>query len=227
MTGMPKYWLEKIPALLAMDRYFHGDPATLEQRYRTALTALQTKATVWRAPGDSIAGLPNVQDAMDHFGRDWINTQNPNSGGNYWPHIPTWVVLTNLKQGITAGVTKALGWNVLANDAALPDPNVVFAKEVVDYQDEGGMHQSELLGVVPMVTCWVCTSGPGTGGFQVDAVRGPSVVEVVIATPMPMPQSRIWDVVGADLDRLWTQIHSFDVLDSVGKLPPWPATPDS
>ena len=46
---------------------------------------------VWQAPGDSIAGMPDPQGEMSHFDSDWLNLNNPSSGGRYWPHIPTWL----------------------------------------------------------------------------------------------------------------------------------------
>jgi hypothetical protein len=230
MTGMPKYWLNKIPAMLAMDRYFSGsDRTALAQRYTKAINSLQHKPNVWTSPGDSIAGMGgNLQDTMDHFDADWLNLNNLSSGGHYWPHIPTFQILVNLRQGIIAGATKGLGWTHLANavGGALPPPSLVFEKELDP--DEGAMQPSELEEVLPMVTSWVCTSPPGTGGFQVDAVRGPSVVEVIIATPWPMPQSRLWPVIAADLDAIWNIIHptdDIDLKDVIANLPPWPQKP--
>jgi hypothetical protein len=70
------------------------------------------------------------------------------------------------------------------------------------------MTEAELQDVVPMVTAWVCTSPPGTGTVQVDAVRSPSAVQLVIATPWPHTmQSRLWPVVSGLIDQAWIRLH--------------------
>jgi len=140
--------------------------------------------------------------------------------------VPTLNILASLKVGIAAGCTKGLGTTALANAFPALTPAVVYDREI----REAKLTPDELSGVMPMSTSWVCTSAPGTGGFQVDAVRGPSIVDVVIATPWPMPQSRLWCVLGPDLDALWTVLHGteahVDVFDMIERLPPWPNPPN-
>jgi hypothetical protein len=45
--------------------------------------------------------------------------------------------------------------------------------------------------VVPLSTSWVCLGPTDSTFFQADAVRGPSIVEFVIATPKPLGNSPI------------------------------------
>jgi hypothetical protein len=71
-----------------------------------------------------------------------------------------------------------------------------------------GMAQSDLEGVLPLVTTWVCSSPAGTGTVEVDAVRGPTAVEMIIATPQPKTmRSRINDEVQKVIDEQWIILH--------------------
>ena len=52
------------------------------------------------------------------------------------------------------------------------------------------------------------TAPAGTGSIEVDAVRGPTVVELVIATPQPqLLQSRISKAVRVIIDQQWITLH--------------------
>ncbi len=200
MSTMP-YWLNKTPEMIAMDRYFSAGP-NLVERYKKTINKINAGL-----PGSSDAlnlGMTpdEVADAFTHFDKDWLNKTNPSSGGNYWPHVPTFTIVTWFKQGILAAAQKGLGRIELGNIGVVPDP--IFDSE----KKYSGLQNADLDGVLPLSTSWVCTSAPGTGTVEVDAVRGPSVVELVISTPWPKTmQSRLWGIVQPLLDELWIQIH--------------------
>lgn len=235
MSGMPKHWFTKVPEMVAMDRWFGVaalQAGQLAQRYHDAINRLSSAPDVFQANSvslrDHFSGDQSKADTdmQQHFNPDWVNMKNPSSGGNYWPHIPTLNILLNMKQGIIAGALKGLGTQELSVRLPGIATGTVFESEL----DEAKLTADELRDVVPMSTSWVCTSPPGQGGFQVDAVRGPSVVDVVISTPWPQPQSRLWEVLGADLDVLWSELHGIEVhanvLSLINELPPWPQPPN-
>jgi hypothetical protein len=151
--------------------------------------------------------------AFTHFsglGADWLNLQNPLSGGKYWPHVPTVTILLWFKHGITLAAQKGLGWSNLAGAAG-----TVFDSELkyMSKEENANPGATWLNGVLPTTTCWVCTSPPGTGTVQVDAVRGPSSVQLVISTPWPATmRSRTFDAVNAEIDDFWTRIHGGSAL---------------
>jgi len=49
--------------------------------------------------------------------------------------------------------------------------------------------------VLPVVMSWVCIAPAGDNYFEVDAVRGPTVVEFVVATPRPFGHSSVINLV--------------------------------
>ena len=203
MSTMP-YWLNKTREMIAMDRYFGvSDEAKLIDRYNKAIGKIR-------------AGIPGSSDALNkelktgkppsdsflHFGKDWLNKNNPSSGGDFWPHVPTFTIITWFEKGILAACQKGLGWTELVNQNE--DAAAIFKSET----DDSLMDPSELEDVLPLSTCWVCTSPPGTGTVEVDAVRGPSVVQLVISTPWPKTmQSRLWGIVKPVIDEEWVRIH--------------------
>src|SRR4029079_11001971 len=80
-----------------------------------------------------------------------------------------------------------------------------------------GLQDADLQGVLPVVTTWVCTSPPGTGTIESDAIRGVTAVELVISTPQPiLMQSRIFDQVRDLIDEQWITLHGGpDIIDLV------------
>jgi hypothetical protein len=204
MSTMP-YWLAKTPEMIAMDKWFSAGPE-LANRYNAAITSINTSKQAHRLPTRSDAldsKLPGgAAGAFSHFGKDWLNPNNPSSGGSYWPHVPTFMIIEWVQNGVLNAAHKGLGWTELANRGERPDD--IFESEMHD----GLMVESELDGHLPLVTTWVCTSPPGTGTIEVDAVRGPTVVELIIATPQPkLMFSRIWSEVQTLIDQQWIILH--------------------
>jgi len=202
------YWLNKTPEMIAMDRYFSGPTAKLIKNYKAAIARVEAAA-------QTASGLPTSSDALNdpknwpgqpnkafaHFDTDWLNPNNPSSGGDYWPQVPTLSIIPWFQSGILAGANKGLGWTELVKTPV--DPNKLFESEL-----EYGMTEAELADPLPLATSWVCTSPPGTGTVEVDAVRGPSVVELIIATPWPKTmQSRLWATVKPIIDQQWVHLH--------------------
>jgi hypothetical protein len=206
MSTMP-IWLAKTREMIAMDRWFSredaGDEATLVERYQEAIARVT-------APGDGVLrggsqsltlqpGGPNsVKQSFLHFDEDWMNLNNLSSGGNFWPHIPTWSIIIWMRQGVLTAARKALGTGFLPNPAAV--------KWLYRYEIENDPSDPRDT-VLPLVTCWVCTGSPGGGGFEVDAVRGPTAVQLVIATPAPYQRAHIWQDVKPQLDNMWRAVH--------------------
>ena len=54
--------------------------------------------------------------------------------------------------------------------------------------------------VLQLSTCWVCLGPTDSTFFQADAVRGPSVVDLVIATPKPLGNSPTATTLGQPVD---------------------------
>jgi hypothetical protein len=196
------YWLAKTPEMVAMDRYFSVDDAggedALADRYVAAINSLTTKSVEQLVTTSSSVAAGAVTDPWPHMSSDWINLQNLNSGGDYWPQVPSWRILIMLRQGLVSAAQKALGATKLAEKGV--DPEVVF-------KWEREVDATGLEGVLPLVTLWVCSSGQGTINFDVDAVRGPTSVQLVFATPAPYQQSHIWSEVKPQLDAYWAVLH--------------------
>ena len=207
MSHMP-YWLAKTPEMVAMDRWFSladaGSEDALADRYRQAIGRVSaTGDSVFRGGAQSLdanrlpGGAPAKVGAFGHLGQDWLNLFNKSSGGDYWPQVPTWMIVNLLRTGVSAAAKKALGVTSLTAGEA----QTLFHYEAEI--DPGDPRES----VLPLATIWVCTSGPGSTGFDVDAVRGPSVVELVISTPAPYQQSHLWPLVKPQVDAFWNRIH--------------------
>jgi len=85
MSGMPKYWLNKIPEMVAMDRWFGiaaQQSGQLEQRYKDAIDRLTNDADVFKKNSKTLRShFGNQGDADDdmhtHFSPDWVNMNNP------------------------------------------------------------------------------------------------------------------------------------------------------
>jgi hypothetical protein len=212
MTNMP-HWLNKTPEMVAMDRWFRG--GGLEGKYLDAIASIEAGRPGHTLPDASDAlNDPNsgmnqqeINDAFDHFNRDWLDPNNPASGGNFWPHIPTLNIKQWLRQGLLNAMHKGLGRTALESNPISKTPNevdVIFDSEIhVSKLTEG-----DLAGTIPLITTWVCTAPAGTGSIEVDAVRGLNVVELIIATPDPMKShSRIFAEVSELIDVEWNLLH--------------------
>jgi len=209
MSTMP-HWLAKTPEMIAMDRWFSAG-TNLVDRYNTAIARINA--------GKNGNVLPAVSDVLDdaeqhnrlpggaagafrHLGKDWLNPTNPSSGGRFWPHVPTFMIITWLQEGVLSAARKGLGWTAAVSRGEVPED--LFESELEDSQ----LTEAELTGELPLVTTWVCTAPAGTGSIEVDALRGPTVVELIIATPQPhLAQSRISSAVREIVDRQWITLH--------------------
>ena len=210
MSTMP-HWLAKTPEMIAMDRWFSDDLVT---RYNNAIASIEASKNAKVLPPASAAlndavlqskfpgGAPGVSDAFRHLGTDWLNPTNPSSGGRFWRHVPTFLIITWLQEGVLTAARKGLGWTAIENRGERPQD--LFESEINDCK----LEQSDLDGEKPLVTTWVCTAPAGTGSIEVDAIRGPTVVELVIATPQPqLLQSRISRAVRELVDLQWITLH--------------------
>jgi len=203
MPTMP-FWLAKTTEMVAMDRWFSladaGGEAALADRYTQAIGRIVTGGPdLLTGPAASIAalGTARASAAMGHLGSDWLNLTNLNSGGDFWPQIPTWQIVIWLRQGILSAAKKALGVHRL-------DPAEVARVYRAEIETDPDDPRDT---VVPLTTIWVCTGNHSSNGFEVDAVRGPTCVELVVATPPPRLQSRLWPDVGGQIDTFWHRLH--------------------
>jgi hypothetical protein len=173
--------MNKTPEMVAMDRWFSTGP-DLVNRYTNAINSVIASQGARTLPTasdvlDNPTFTGNKQDAFRHFGADWLNEKNPTSGGRFWPHVPTFTIISWFQIGVLHAARKGLGW-------------------------------AQLQDVLPLVTTWVCTSPAGTGTVEVDAIRGPTVVELIIATPQPKTmQARIAAEVQTLIDEQWIILH--------------------
>jgi hypothetical protein len=210
MPHMPQ-WLMKTSEMVASDRYFSlgspgasGDRNALLQRYVDALAALQAPTYYQQSAAMRQGGM--TASAVDttlgsHFKGDWINAQYPTetSGGAFWPHISSETVLYWVKVGTMTAIHKAVGkQNLLAMYAAVPQ----IASYADSLYESHGQDGADNESVVPLSTSWLCVGPSDSTFFEADAVRAPSIVEFVIATPKPLgttpTASRIGGPVGGD-----------------------------
>jgi len=200
---MPQ-WLAKTPEMYALDQYFSlgngpSSEADLEDRYRQALSSLQV-SDFWQA--GSIRSLntewgsaTQVEQSIDgHFVGDWISENYPRvrAGGSFWPQVPSQHVIDRLRAGVTIAIRMALGRpqsKGLRREYGMSKPYVNELFRVADANDVS------TVGVLPLVMTWVCVAPAGENFFEVDAVRGPTVVEFAVATPRPMGHSSVLPLV--------------------------------
>ena len=200
MGHMPQ-WFAKPPEMLASDQYFSRnggvDDDELGNRYEKALGRLvradsdlfdrsDALGTVGRDPSKNVR-------SFSHLNKDWVNPDDPAKGGRFWPEIPSETVARVVRIGTAIALQKALGKTRLrARPDLLPvefatNPELYFEQlfapenEVVP---ELGF-ELDLEGVVPLATSWNCVAPTGSDFFEADALRGPSIVELAIATPRP------------------------------------------
>ena len=205
MGNMPE-WFAKTAEMCASDLYFsdegtNGDRMLLGQRYLDALRRLQDQDPDHQYFGqsdamDEAAGTQKllltptkVHTALtEHFRGDWIHANyHPGGvtdppGGRYWPEIPSQRVVDVLKAGTQMAILKALGETNLQNmglDQGRTNELFLPEKEL----------QITTTGIRPLATSWNCVAPPGATFFTALALRGPSIVELAIATPRPVAVS--------------------------------------
>jgi hypothetical protein len=201
MGGMPK-WFAKTREMAAVDLYFSlqdaGSEADLVARYLQALTRLRSnfvenrsaalENTGWdvSAVGASIGG---------HFVGDWIHqlyptdpAQHAHVGGRFWPQVASQTVVEHIRWGSMIAFHKALGRDNLSSRGV--------GNDYIDILFESEFHIGvNVDGVLPLAMSWNCVAATGEDYFEVDALRGPTVVELAIATPRPYGHGSVMSLV--------------------------------
>ena len=200
MGNMPE-WFAKTPEMCASDRWFslagtNNNKRELGKRYLDALAVLQGGPRTYF--GSSVALNNAAQDralkldqtkvdrALDsHFRGDWIHASYTPSdsashllGGRYWPTIPSEKVVSVILAGTRAAILKALGETNLQIMQVHSD--TIAALFVPEKKIDIDTH-----GIRPLATSWNCVAPLGSDFFAANALRGPSIVELAIATPKP------------------------------------------
>ncbi len=198
MGGMP-HWFAKTPEMITADAYFSlagsGSEVALIGRYETALQRLQASDYYTRSDALQSSGwtAPAMSASLGgHFRGDWIHPSYPDPrfagiGGRFWPQVPSTTVVDRIRFGTIIAIQKALGRARLGSAIATNYVSQIFAPELAN-----GV---EVDGVRPLATSWVCIAPTGENYFEVDSLRGPSVVEFVIATPRPYGHGQMMNVV--------------------------------
>ena len=206
MGSMPN-WFAKTKEMAAFDRYFSlidVDEKGLLDRYHAALNRLAASRTGYYTSSDALntqwAARPNLKQELAgsldaHFRGDWIHHQYPKDpgrfgdvGGRFWPQVPSTRVLEMLRVGTIFAIHKAMGDTELVN-LGLPDD---YRHRLWRAERENDIAIDD--GVRPTAMSWNCVAPAGESYFEVDALRGPSVVEFAIATPRPLGHGTVMGI---------------------------------
>ena len=204
MGSMPN-WFAKTKEMAAFDRYFSlldVDDKGLLDRYQQALQRLDSKADYYNA-SDALQhqwrNKPNLQHEMAgsldaHFRGDWIHLafgRDPKAagvGGRFWPQVPSSRVVELLRLGTIMAIHKGMGDTELANQGLSEDYRYRLWKAErendIDFDD----------GIRGIALSWNCVAPAGENFFEVEALRGPSVVEFAIATPRPFGHGSVMGI---------------------------------
>jgi hypothetical protein len=195
MGSMPN-WFAKTKEMAAFDRYFSTrdvDEKTLLDRYLQALARVQGDDFYSRADllDTEWRGLVNRNQLTrmsldEHFRGDWIHHQYPDDpakfgqlGGRFWPQVASQDVIDRLRAGVAFAIHKAIGDTELANLGLPQEYRDRLWKAEVDNNIEVDD------GIRGIALSWNCVAPAGDDYFEVEALRGPTVVEFAIATPRP------------------------------------------
>ena len=209
MGSMP-HWFAKTKEMAAFDRYFSTrdvDEKALLDRYLAALARLDDKGGFfarsdaldheWRTLANP--GLMLRVSLDEHFRGDWIHHLYPTDpqkyggiGGRFWPQVPTTTVLDALRTGVMFAIHKAMGDTELGN-LGLPQR---YRDRLWKAERDNNIDIDD--GIRGIALSWNCVAPAGDDFFEVDALRGPTVVEFAIATPRPYGHSTVQGV-GDDL----------------------------
>jgi hypothetical protein len=201
MGSMPN-WFAKTKEMAAFDRYFSTrdvDEKTLLDRYLRALTRLQSAdyystadmlQTEWHGLSDNALRMRMSLD--EHFRGDWIHHQYGDDpatfgelGGRFWPQVPSHDVIDRLRAGVAFAIQKAMGDTELAN-LGLPQE---YRERLWRAERDNGIDVDD--GIRGVALSWNCVAPAGDNYLEVDALRGPTVVEFAIATPRPFGHSTV------------------------------------
>ena len=201
MGSMPN-WFAKTKEMAAFDRYFSTRDVSekeLLDRYLRALARMKTDTfyTSAEALQTEWALRPNPARMMrmsldEHFRGDWIHHQYPDDpftfgdvGGRFWPQVASHEVIHELRAGVVFAIHKAMGDTELANIGL----SIEYRERLWKAEVENEIDVDD--GVRGIVMSWNCVAPAGENYFEVDALRGPTVVEFAIATPRPYGHSTI------------------------------------
>lgn len=195
MGSMPN-WFAKTKEMAAFDRYFSTRDVSekeLLDRYLQALARMQgddfysradALQTQWQGLADRSLRMRMSLD--EHFRGDWIHHQYPDDpatfggqGGRFWPQVASQDVIDRLRAGVVFAIHKAMGDTELAN-LGLPQE---YRDRLWKAERENGIDTDD--GIRGVALSWNCVAPAGDDYFEVDALRGPTVVEFAIATPRP------------------------------------------
>ena len=195
MGSMPN-WFAKTKEMAAFDRYFSTrdvDEKELLDRYQRALARMHgddyyqradALETEWKGLADSSLRMRMSLD--EHFRGDWIHHQYPDDpatfgalGGRFWPQVPSQDVIDRLRAGVVFAIHKAMGDTELVN-LGLPQE---YRDRLWKAERDNGIDTDD--GIRGIALSWNCVAPAGDDYFEVDALRGPTVVEFAIATPRP------------------------------------------
>jgi len=201
MGSMP-HWFAKTKEMAAFDRYFSTtdvDDKGLLDRYLAALGRVATRDFFdrsdaldheWRAVANNSRLLRVALD--EHFRGDWIHHLFPDDpeqygsvGGRFWPQVPSHDVIDRLRAGVVFAIHKAMGDTELANLGLGQD----YRDRLWTAERDNGIEVDD--GIRGIALSWNCVAPAGDDFFEVDALRGPTVVEFAIATPRPYGHATI------------------------------------
>ena len=204
MGSMPN-WFAKTKEMAAFDRYFSlldVDEKGLLERYWQALERVHGSPDYYSG-SDALQhewrAKPNLQREMAgsldaHFRGDWIHLKFGRSpkfnkiGGRFWPQVPSTRVVELLRLGTTMAIHKAMGDTELANLGLSED----YRYRLWKAERENEINFDD--GVRGIALSWNCVAPAGENFFEVEALRGPSVVEFAIATPRPYGHGSVMGV---------------------------------
>jgi hypothetical protein len=205
MGSMPN-WFAKTKEMAAFDRYFSlldVDEKGLLERYWQALERLNTRAGDYYNGSDALQhewrAKPNLQREMAgsldaHFRGDWIHLnygRNPKAndiGGRFWPQVPSSRVVELVRLGTIMAIHKAMGDTELANLGLSEE----YRYRLWTAERENDINFDD--GVRGIAMSWNCVAPAGDNFFEVEALRGPSVVEFAIATPRPFGHGSVMGI---------------------------------
>ena len=201
MGSMP-HWFAKTKEMAAFDRYFSTrdvDEKELLDRYLRALrrmggTDFFSRADAleheWR--GFVNPGLMLRVSLDEHFRGDWIHHLFPTDpdnygaiGGRFWPQVPSHDVIERLRAGVVFAIHKAMGDTELANLGL----GHRYRDRLWKAERDNGIDVDD--GIRGIALSWNCVAPAGDNFFEVDALRGPTVVEFSIASPRPYGHSTV------------------------------------